>query len=374
MNRIRTTTMLVSMAILTSACSSSSARTVASAAEASTATLESTPVPAIGSPAATAPLVASPTPASVLPGEPWIAYEGPIPGGAGNRLVRPDGQEDHWATPDVPRRTDGWQVHPDWSPDGTRLAFAVDDTDGSSRDLWISEPDGANAERVFDCQSPCIEADAAAWSPDGRTLAFVAMDGDGPDNINGRLMVLDLQTRAASVILRAPKVAEFFRWPRWSPDGRSIVLELQRWSDKGPTGVLSASIIGVVDMTAKTPTMRPFTEWSLFATYPDWHPSQDLIVFSTRQWDDLATGPSNLYTVRPDGTEMTQLTHFKAGQTRATQPTWLPDGSGIIFTAVEGDGFGNPTMATILPDGTGLTSATSNEPMLGTHPRLRPMP
>jgi Tol biopolymer transport system component len=76
--------------------------------------------------------------------------------------------------------------------------------------------------------------------------------------------------------------------------------------------------------------------------------------------------------VRPDGTQLTPLTSFKNGETRAVQPSWTPDGQRIIFTAVEGRGFGKPTMAIIERDGTGMRSATSWGPMFGTHPRLRP--
>jgi Tol biopolymer transport system component len=86
----------------------------------------------------------------------------------------------------------------------------------------------------------------------------------------------------------------------------------------------------------------------------------------------LDEGPSNLYTIRPDGTGLTQLTEFGKGETRAVQPTWTPDGDRIIFTAVEGTGFGDPTMAIIQRDGSGLQPATSSGPMFGTHPRLRP--
>jgi Tol biopolymer transport system component len=114
------------------------------------------------------------------------------------------------------------------------------------------------------------------------------------------------------------------------------------------------------------------TAWSLWANYPDWHPTEDLIVFSTRPWTGLDEGPSNLYTVRPDGSDVAQLTDFAAGQTRAVQPSWTPDGDRIIFTAVEGTGFGDPTMAIIDRDGTGLQPATSSGPMFGSHPRLRP--
>jgi dipeptidyl aminopeptidase/acylaminoacyl peptidase len=162
--------------------------------------------------------------------------------------------------------------------------------------------------------------------------------------------------------------------PRWSPDGRRIVVEMQRWSDTSSNADLTGTAIGVANLDHATPTWNQLTDWTMWATYPDWHPTQDLIVFATRPWDDLDTGPSNLCTIRPDGTGLTPLTAFEAAQTRAVQPSWTPDGRQIIFTAVEGTGFGSPTMATILSDGTGMTSATTSGPMFGTHPRLRPTP
>lgn len=82
----------------------------------------------------------------------WIVYEGPIDcdcvddGGAGKRLVRSDGTGGFWVTPGVPRRKNGWQVHPDWSPDGRRLAFAVDQTGeappNETRDIWVTDAAG----------------------------------------------------------------------------------------------------------------------------------------------------------------------------------------------------------------------------------------
>ncbi len=253
-----------------------------------------------------------------------------------------------------------------------RLAFAVDDTDGASRDLWISEPDGANAERVFDCQGPCHDADFPAWSRDGMTIAFASWDEVDGKATESRLELLDVATGQVRTIAQAEGLTTIQN-PRWSPNGNAIVLELAHWTDLTSSADIDGVKIGVVDVGAATSAVRMITDPALLATYPDWHPTKDLIVFSTRPWDQLE-GPSNLFTIRSDGTGQTQITDFKAGETRAVQPTWTPDGSLIIFTAVEGSGFGNPTMATIKPDGTALTSATSSGPMFGTHPRLRPMP
>ena len=127
--------------------------------------------------AATPTSTTEPTPMAIAPGEAWIVYEAPLyerDHDLGNRLVRPDGTDDHWATPQVPIPRDGKQVHPDWNPDGSLLAFRADDAaDGDkppelwTQDLWVSTPDGTGAERLLDCVLPCVTLDWPAWSPTG---------------------------------------------------------------------------------------------------------------------------------------------------------------------------------------------------------------
>ena len=331
-------------------------------------------------PAATStPPDAATPPATATPAGAWIVYmrsfsEGPIEGGAGIRIVGTDGTGDDWLFPDVKLPKDGWQVHPDWSPDGTRLAFAADDpvvAPGAefTRDLWVGDADGSNARRVFDCVAPCFVADDPAWSPDGRTLAFVTWGGPNP----ATLSLLDLEAGAVTTIVTEQNPSGFL-WPRWSPDGRRIVLEHQTWTGGADEQIVD-STIGIVDLDAKTPAFTPLTTPEMWATYPDWHPTGDLIVFSSRPWRELDEGPSNLYTITPDGAGLAALTDFGPGETRAVQPTWLPDGSGVIFTAVEPVGAADPTMMAVIDaDGSGLRPATASGRLFGTHPRLRPTP
>lgn len=370
---------LAGAALLIGACSSGAGSDGRSSAGQSVAPDSTDPVEpsAIGTPAVEDTTTTEPAPIALAPGDAWIVYEAPLyerDEGVGNRLVRPDGEDDHPATPQVPIPKNGWQMHPDWSPDGSLLAFAVEDADDDDKprelmtvDLWVSRPDGTAAERVLNCVLPCVEVDDPAWSPDGTTLAFAEFDEHDGDPVFS-LRTLDVATRVVTTVVTATGTDQFAE-PRWSPDGRRIVLEVSHWTDADE---LTETAIAVVDLGTAHPSPTVITEWSMWATYPDWHPIEDLIVFSTRPWKQLEQGPSNLYTIRPDGSELVQLTEFGAGETRAVQPTWTPDGVRIIFTAVEGTGFGDPTMAIIERDGTRLQSATSSGPIFGTHPRLRP--
>jgi dipeptidyl aminopeptidase/acylaminoacyl peptidase len=270
-----------------------------------------------------------PVPPALLPGDAWIVYEGPLSdghGSVGNRLVRPDGKDDHWATPQVALPKNGWQVHPDWNPDGTRLAFAADDTSGDgTRDIWVSQPDGTAAERLLDCDlHNCLQADDPAWSPDGTTLAFDAAYDMGGGVIEWRLVLIDVSTKAITTGPTANGSDEF-ALPRWSSDGHRLVFELSHWTNALADGKLIATAVAVVDLHERNPVPKVLTDWSMSATYPDWHPKEDLIVFSTRRWSDLDEGPSNLYTIRPDGSHLTPLTTFAKGETRAVQPSWTPE-------------------------------------------------
>ena len=102
------------------------------------------------------------------------------------------------------------------------------------------------------------------------------------------------------------------------------------------TGTATGSAIAVIDVTGEGAEPVVLTDWSMYATYPDWRPGSDEILFSTYDLNEFpATDePSNLYTIKSDGSGQTALTSFGRAEQRATQPTWTPDGSRIIFTLV----------------------------------------
>ncbi|MBI2781159.1 MAG: PD40 domain-containing protein [Chloroflexi bacterium] len=317
----------------------------------------------------------------VLPGESWIAYQCYDRCGGSFRimLVRPDGSGNHWALPDVP----GDQQHPDWSPDGQRLAFVV----GGA--IWVADVDGSDARAVYTCATPCYGVDNPAWSPDGKSIAFIRYD-DVQGSGRAFIEILDVGAGSVRDVYQTDGPIFPF-YVRWAPDAKSLVVDLQRYVDSLLAAAAeTGGAIATLDLTVKKPEPHRLTDWALFATYPDWSPDGSRIVFSTLDLGARDSGnafpdvslPSDLYTIRPDGTALTQLTTNAHGSTLirngtasgplSTQPTWAPDGRSIIFVQVDGTEWPGWEMASMLADGTGIGPATTSGYMFGTHPRLRP--
>jgi Tol biopolymer transport system component len=319
--------------------------------------------------------------ASIAPGEPWIVYQRFEGGGLHLRMIRPDGSGDHALVPDV----QGAQVHPDWSPDGSQVVFALEDRG----QLWIVDVDGTDARMVAECVEPCVLIDSPAWSPDGTSIAYMRILTPDGAPASTPIDVLDLDSGAMRTVFTPTPAEEASWWLRWSPDGDELVVSIEHYAAPD-SDTIDSSVVAVVDVDDPEEPPLILTEPSMFASYPDWSPDGERIVFTTydlgfRDFGNYADRmpPSNLYTVAPDGSDLRQVTFYEAGPAPvrngtasgdlAAQPSWTPDGSRIIFVNVTGDEWPGWGMATIAPDGSGFAPAVGDAFHVGTHPRLRPV-
>ena len=100
------------------------------------------------------------------------------------------------------------------------------------------------------------------------------------------------------------------------------------------------------------------------AGYPDWSPSGDMIVFHAGNvdWQSHKGENVNLFTVRPDGTGLVQITRVGPTEPWIVMPTWTsPNTLLVTLSGASGD----LTLATLQADGTGLTPLVS-----GAHARF----
>ena len=312
------------------------------------------------SPTASPALTPAPSGPVIGDGEAWIAYMGT----SSDRLVwavRPDGTGRHMLFPLVPG---GEQQHPDWAPDGGRLVFSVIGT--VTQTIWIGDADGSNTSMLVDCRLPCQRVDEPAWSPDGGSIAYQRMVSDAGAAVS-TLEILDLLTRQTRIVLTAPAGHAVYA-PRWSGDGTRIVYESVTMASPAVDAEVTSSALTVIDVMSPAPTPREITKPEVRCSNPDWSWVNDRIVCTKPVAASGFDGPADLYTLQPDGTAFAPLTAVAASGSIAIKPTWLPDGSGVIFCDSGGH------MSTILADGTGLASAVAEGADSGLHPRLRPTP
>ncbi|MGE0489610.1 MAG: TolB family protein [Vulcanimicrobiota bacterium] len=108
-------------------------------------------------------------------------------------------------------------LHPDLSPDGTRVAFVTvgkDTPAGPERKLALAEVASGEVRLVPNVPAHnCIEP---AWSPDGRLLAFYFNPGDGWD-----LAVIAPDGSGLRVLVEAER-DHFYHSIGWAPDGCSL--------------------------------------------------------------------------------------------------------------------------------------------------------
>ena len=314
-------------------------------------------------------------------GEPWVLYQR-FQDGLHLRMIRPDGSGDHEIAVEVP----GAKVHPDWSPDGQRIAFSVEDMG----QIWVIDADGSDALQIVDCIEPCVLVDAPAWSPDGGSIAFLRIIAPADALPYTQVQVLDLATEELRTVFEPEPAIEAPWYMRWSPDGERLVISLEHY-ESADSDIIDCSVIAVLDVDDASPEPLVLTDPTIFATYPDWSPDGEHILFTTYDLGFRDGGSyadrmpaSNLYTIAPDGSDLQQLTFNEPGESPvrdgtasgdlATQPTWTPDGEGITFVHVSGDEWPGWGMAMIDADGSDMRPAAGDTFLYGTHPRLRPTP
>jgi TolB protein len=235
-------------------------------------------------------------------------------GSGQGRLTRDDAGEG-------PRPTDAFfQVEPDWSPDGKKIAFASR-RDGPSH-VYVMNADGSGTTQLT---SGKHQDAGPSWAPDGKRIAFVR---------DGQLYVMSSTGGDPHKLTDATGGED--GEPAWSPDGSRLAY-VRRLPGYATREIWLANAEGKerVRLTRLDA-----------ATYgPAWSPDGRRIVFTSNAQDDRY----QLYEIGVDGKGLDRLT-FQPGE--YFDPSWSPDGKTLIF---ERDGIvytrGDGGVETALTDG-----------------------
>ena len=272
-----------------------------------------------------------------------------------------DGSHATYPLDDLPG---GNQTNPDWSTDGTRFVFALDD--GSRESLWVSDADGGNAHVLLPCAAACAWLDDPDWSPDGESIVYSRTESRGTAGW-GSLEVVDVDTGRVTVVLAA-RLRTFTSGARWSPDGSQIVFESVHKDGPGIGAGVDGVSLKIVAADARK-AGKALTEPELFAVTADWSPDGTSIVYSALA--EPGSEAPDLFVISPQGGDPRRVTNVGDAGGYAAEPAWRADSTRIVFSGGLPDG-PSGVLLTVPADGSAAPVELGTTRITGRHPRVEP--
>lgn len=204
---------------------------------------------------------------------------------------------------------------PEWSPDGTKIAFASD-RDGFPvlLDIFVMDADGTNPINLTNSVNTDL---APSWSPDGTKIAFHTFR-DAGIGLQSEIYVMNAD---GSNQVNLTQNAAIDVFPRWSPDGTKIAFTRQvPFSSDAEIFVMDAATGANQTNITNNPAADGNTSWS---------PDGSKIAFGSSRDDNFG----EVYAMNADGSGVVRLTTDGGNG----EPAWSPDGTKIVF-ATDRDG------------------------------------
>ena len=268
--------------------------------------------------------------------------------------INPDGSGETQITSSPAGMVDD---QPDWSPDGKQIVFGRCPTNGGSCSVWLMNSDGSNQHTLSPAcvfTTNCEDDSMVSFLPDGKHVVFTRAWGTVKDGFieHSALVVMNLNGLQERTVVQSTPFQGDYNFAAYSPDGTQLVYERHNSGFSSPA-FLSAMF--VVDVA--TGTQHQITPWSLDAgDNPDWSPNGQWIVFRTHVNSDEGC---QIDVIHPDGSGMTQLTHFTNPNANVRSAVFSPDGTQIALGTDNGLGT-NPDVYVMNTDGSNLHAIEHN--------------
>jgi len=223
---------------------------------------------------------------------------------------------------------------PQWSPDGKRIAYSVASS-GTESDLYVVNADGSGVLQLTN--QPGLESQPT-WTPDSRSIAYMhSVVGGSVDPSSIGLSVVNADGSGNRLIptSKAPENVA------WSLDGKRVAFD-----DGIDVWVMNSDGTQQIKITAACPDGNACAD--PYFRNPSWSPDGQKLAYSTY---------SALVIANSDGSSPTRvnLRQFNGAK------RWSPDGSRILFGAIQAEDPYWPSLFIVDRAGTNLQQISHGE-------------
>lgn len=216
----------------------------------------------------------------------------------------------------------------------SRITYGSDKAGGGFKEIYVSDWDGANAEKITNHKSIAL---SPAWSIDGKRVAYTAFVQRAKTKVrNADMFIYELQTGKRWLVSYRQGINS---GANFLPDNKNLLLTL---SQGGTPDIYRMNFDG--ELTGKI-TSGPKGAMNV---EPAASPDGSKIAFSSDR-----SGNPMIFVMGADGSNPKRVTF--AGKYNAT-PSWSPDGKKLAFA---GWAAGNFDIFVMNSDGTNMVRLTS---------------
>jgi dipeptidyl aminopeptidase/acylaminoacyl peptidase len=188
---------------------------------------------------------------------------------------------------------------PHWSPDGTRIAYSSSaNCSGDDREIYVIDADGGNPRNLSNNEADDL---AGTWSPDSTQMVFAS-------NRDGNYELYTMDADGSNVRRLTDNDADDYA-PAWSPDGTQIAF----YSDRD--GNDEIYVMDADGGNSRNLSNHPSADW-----FPRWSPDGTQITFSSQRDGNL-----EIYVMDADGGNVRRLTDNPADDFNSV---WQPRPAG----------------------------------------------
>jgi Tol biopolymer transport system component len=211
----------------------------------------------------------------------------------------------------------GYDNHPSWSPDGTKLTFWSDRSAGEG--LYVMNANGSNQILVLSTASIQRQIEGPHWSPDGTRIIFEGYSLAAGNEAD--IFVVNADGTNPTNITNTPTVHEYS--PAWSRDGAKI--SFSKLNGNSTTGFTSGDI-WVMNASGGNQVKLTNAANDVFNTKSTWSPDNARIAFASNP----GNGNSEIYVMNADGSGQVNITnspgddYYPDWQVAAPAPTTNP--------------------------------------------------